>query len=61
MSLIGEFNGWKLLWLFLGVSMTCGCEKKKVVSPPPEVRVITVTATNVPVFQEWGLAHSTKA
>jgi RND family efflux transporter MFP subunit len=53
MSRIGEFNGWILLWLCLGFAMTCGCEKKKVVSPPPEVRVITVTSTNVPVFQEW--------
>jgi membrane fusion protein (multidrug efflux system) len=29
-----------------------GC-KKKSASPPPEVQVITVAATNVPIFEEW--------
>jgi membrane fusion protein (multidrug efflux system) len=31
-----------------------GCEKKKAPPPPPpEVDVLTVTPTNVPIFQEW--------
>jgi membrane fusion protein (multidrug efflux system) len=30
-----------------------GCKKKSAPPPPPEVQVITVTATNVPIFQEW--------
>jgi membrane fusion protein (multidrug efflux system) len=29
-----------------------GC-KKKSVPPPPEVQIITVAATNVPIFEEW--------
>jgi membrane fusion protein (multidrug efflux system) len=36
--------------LFLSVA---GCEKKTTVRPPPEVQVMTVTQTNVPIFEEW--------
>lgn len=48
------FSGWTLLLASVGISLFCGCAKKKVNPPaPPEVLVITVTPTNVPVFQEW--------
>ena len=30
-----------------------GCVKKLAPPPPPEVQVITLTPTNVPVFEEW--------
>jgi RND family efflux transporter MFP subunit len=30
-----------------------GCKKKITPPPPPEVQVITITATNVPIFEEW--------
>ena len=30
-----------------------GCKKKAAPTPPPEVRVITLTPTNVPIFEEW--------
>jgi membrane fusion protein (multidrug efflux system) len=30
-----------------------GCKKKPVPSPPPEVQVITLAPTNVPIFEEW--------
>jgi RND family efflux transporter MFP subunit len=30
-----------------------GCKKKPVPPPPPDVQVITLAATNVPVFEEW--------
>ena len=33
--------------------MVVGCKKKAAPAPPPEVQVITVTPTNVPIFEEW--------
>jgi membrane fusion protein (multidrug efflux system) len=30
-----------------------GCKKKSAPSPPPEVQVITLAPTNVPIFEEW--------
>ena len=30
-----------------------GCQKKSTAPPPPEVRVITLAPTNVPIFEEW--------
>lgn len=30
-----------------------GCKKRAAPSPPPEVQVITLTPTNVPIFEEW--------
>lgn len=30
-----------------------GCQKKAAVSPPPEVEVITLAPTNVPIYGEW--------
>jgi membrane fusion protein (multidrug efflux system) len=30
-----------------------GCKKKPAPPPPPDVQVITLAATNVPVFEEW--------
>ena len=53
-SLVRDFNRWTLLTVCLWFSIFCGCEKKNVKPPPPpEVRVITVTPTNVPIFEEW--------
>jgi RND family efflux transporter MFP subunit len=42
-----------ILCLFLVILPVCGCTKKPAVSPPPEVQVLTVEATNVPIFEEW--------
>jgi RND family efflux transporter MFP subunit len=33
--------------------MVVGCKKKAAPAPPPEVQVITLTPTNVPIFEEW--------
>lgn len=33
--------------------MVVGCKKKATPAPPPEVQVITLTPTNVPIFEEW--------
>jgi membrane fusion protein (multidrug efflux system) len=30
-----------------------GCKKKPAPAPPPEVQVITLAPTNVPIFEEW--------
>jgi len=30
-----------------------GCKKKPAPAPPPEVQVITLTPTNIPIFEEW--------
>jgi hypothetical protein len=30
-----------------------GCKKKSVAPPPPEVQVITLAPTNIPIFEEW--------
>jgi len=39
---------------FVLAAMVCGCEKKPAKPPPPpEVRVIMMTPTNVSLFQEW--------
>ena len=53
MDLIGNFQGWIMCLVSLWVLLFCGCEKKGVTTQPPEVWVITVTPTNVPVFEEW--------
>jgi RND family efflux transporter MFP subunit len=38
----------------LCVPILCGCEKKQAKpAPPPEVRVIAVSPTNVPIYSEW--------
>jgi membrane fusion protein, multidrug efflux system len=42
-----------ILCLFLVILPVCGCKKKPAPPPPPEVQVITVEATNVPIFAEW--------
>jgi len=31
----------------------CGCKKKPAQAPPPEVQTITVSTTNVAIFEEW--------
>jgi membrane fusion protein (multidrug efflux system) len=45
----------RLLNLFwLGISLlSFGCHKSTPTSPPPEVEFITVTPTNVPLYEEW--------
>jgi len=30
-----------------------GCKKKSTAPPPPEVQVVTLAPTNVPIFEEW--------
>ena len=41
--------------LLCGAVFMAGCEKKKeaVAPPPPMVEVVTVTARDVPIYQEW--------
>jgi membrane fusion protein (multidrug efflux system) len=53
MHLIGNFQGWIMCLASLWVFVFCGCEKKGATPQPPEVWVITVMPTNVPVFEEW--------
>jgi RND family efflux transporter MFP subunit len=38
---------------FLVLFLAAGCNKKQPPPPPPEVQVITIQATNIPVFEEW--------
>jgi membrane fusion protein, multidrug efflux system len=38
--------------VFLAIFLITGC-KKKSAPPPPEVQVITLAPTNVPIFEEW--------
>lgn len=50
MTLLGGI----LFCLFCGVLVTAGCEKKKEAAPPPPtVEVVTATARDVPLYQEW--------
>ena len=44
--------GWAALGL-ITIGMFSGCEKKTPPSPPPEVQVMTVAPTNMPIFEEW--------
>src|ERR1700710_1698318 len=30
-----------------------GCKKKPPPAPPPDVQIITLAPTNVPIFEEW--------
>jgi RND family efflux transporter MFP subunit len=39
--------------VFLAIYSITGCKKKTASPPPPEVQVITLAPTNVPVFEEW--------
>ena len=41
------------VWLSLLVIVLGGCKKKQPPPSPPEVEVITVAPTNVPIFEEW--------
>src|SRR5581483_6690949 len=53
-SLMRHFQRWTLVPVCLCFFIFCGCEKKNAKPPPPpEVRVLTVSPTNVPVFEEW--------
>ncbi len=43
-----------LFCLFCGVLLIAGCEKKKEAAPPPPtVEVVTASARDVPLYQEW--------
>jgi len=42
-----------VLFFLVLIFSASGCKKKTPPPPPPEVRVMTVTATNLPVFEEW--------
>jgi len=42
-----------LLLLLLSFIAVEGCKKKPPPPAPPEVEILTVTATNVPIFEEW--------
>jgi membrane fusion protein (multidrug efflux system) len=35
------------------ILVVAGCKKKPAAPPPPEVQIITLAATNVPIFEEW--------
>jgi membrane fusion protein, multidrug efflux system len=35
------------------ILLFCGCNEKPAPTSPPEVRVLTVAPTNVPIFEEW--------
>lgn len=35
------------------IFLSIGCKKKSSAPPPPEVQFITLTPTNVPIFEEW--------
>ena len=41
------------LYLLVPALMVCGCKKKPAPTPPPEVKVITLAPTNVPISEEW--------
>jgi membrane fusion protein (multidrug efflux system) len=44
----------RLCAALIALALLTGCEKKKAPPPPPpEVQVITVTPTNLPIFEEW--------
>ncbi len=46
----------KVLWgpgLLLVLSVACHRQPPVAPPPPPEVQIITVTPTNVPIFEEW--------
>jgi membrane fusion protein (multidrug efflux system) len=44
----------RLCAVLIALTLLTGCEKKKAPPPPPpEVQVITVTPTNLPIFEEW--------
>jgi membrane fusion protein, multidrug efflux system len=42
-----------ILCLFFVILLACGCKKKSAPPPPAEVQVMTVEATNIPIFEEW--------
>lgn len=42
-----------VLGLAIFVFCAAGCKKKPAPPPPPEVQVITLAATNVPIFEDW--------
>jgi membrane fusion protein (multidrug efflux system) len=46
-------RAWPILYASLGAFWFSGCKKAATPPPPPEVQVISVETTNVPIFQEW--------
>src|ERR1035438_3069018 len=54
------FTGRRAGWLRMGATCllvlaiaAAGCKKKPPPAAPPDVLVLTVTPTNVPIFEEW--------
>jgi len=42
------------LWLVFSAAATLlGCQRRPPALPPPDVEVVTVSPTDIPVFQEW--------
>ena len=46
---------WRFGWLvsFALAFFAVGCKKKPPPAPPPEVQFVTVSATNLPIIEEW--------
>ncbi|HEX4342238.1 MAG TPA: efflux RND transporter periplasmic adaptor subunit, partial [Verrucomicrobiae bacterium] len=42
-----------ICFIFLAIFAVIGCKKKTPPPPPPEVQVVTLSPTNVPIFEEW--------
>ena len=40
-------------WLLLLAMLAGGCEKRPPPPAPPEVQVVTLAPTNVPIVEEW--------
>src|ERR1700722_17117927 len=49
------FNARLICFFCFSIVILCGsgCKKKIAPPPPPEVETITITATNVPIFEDW--------
>lgn len=44
---------WGTLCLPLCLLFSASCKKKSAPKPPPEVQILTLSPTNVPIFEEW--------
>ncbi len=48
-----SFRAAIILLACVAAGLICGCKQKAAPAAPPEVQVITLTATNVPIIEEW--------